>query len=96
MLTAAVVRDARIRAAFEVIGWINLSQAPNLKALQARLYHQLSSGKEMTKSGTNSVENGVDELQKVVAKRLVLIVLDGRSLTIAHPKCNRVMILRAL
>ena len=38
MLTAAVVRDEKVRAAFSLIGWINLSQQPNLKRLQARLF----------------------------------------------------------
>jgi hypothetical protein len=36
MLTAAVVRDERIRAAFELIGWVNLSQQPDLLRLQQR------------------------------------------------------------
>ena len=36
MLTAAVVREDCIRAAFELIGWVNLSQQPDLLRLQQR------------------------------------------------------------
>ena len=41
MLTAAVVRDERVRRAFDKIAWINLSQQPDLLQLQKRLYQQL-------------------------------------------------------
>ena len=76
MLTAAVVRDQRVRAAFSVIGWANLSQLPDLIGLQGRLYQQLADNQEMPKAGAKSVESGVVELQKAVAKRTVLIVCD--------------------
>jgi hypothetical protein len=36
LLTAAVVREERIRAAFKLIGWVNLSQQPDLLRLQQR------------------------------------------------------------
>jgi hypothetical protein len=41
MLTAAVVRDERVRGAFERIAWIGMSQQPELLQLQRSLYNQL-------------------------------------------------------
>ena len=79
MLTAAVVRDERVRGAFEVIGWVGLSQAPDLKALQSRLFEQLTDGNKMPKKA-DSIELQTGQLQKVASKRLVLIVLDGKLL----------------
>ena len=76
MLTAAVVRDAKIRAAFSAICWLNLSQLPDLIGLQGRLYQQLADNQKMPKAGAESVESGVVELRKVAAKRTVLIVCD--------------------
>ena len=76
MLTACVVRDERIRAAFEVIGWVTMSQVPDLLQLQGRLFQQLADNKEMPKAGSKSIASGTTELQKIASHRTVLIVCD--------------------
>ena len=75
MLTAAVVRDERVRQAFPTICWINMSQQPDLLILQQRLYEQVSGG-ESIPSSAKSVENQVAELQKLCLSKTLLIVLD--------------------
>ena len=77
MLTSAVVRDIRVRAAFEVIGWVNLSQQPDLLELQRRLYQQLSLEKEgMPTKSKESVEMQAAALKEAATGKVVLIVLD--------------------
>jgi hypothetical protein len=76
MLTAAVVRDERVRGAFECIAWIGMSQQPELVQLQAKLYQQLHpENKEMPKHA-NSIGAQRRELVNTCAKRAVLICLD--------------------
>jgi hypothetical protein len=76
MLTAAVVRDERVRGAFECIAWIGMSQQPELLQLQAKLYQQLHpENKEMPKHA-NSIGAQRRELVNTCAKRAVLICLD--------------------
>ena len=77
MLTSAVVRDIRVRAAFEVIGWVNLSQQPDLLELQRRLYQQLRLEKEsMPTKSKESVEMQAAALKEAATGKVVLIVLD--------------------
>ena len=75
MLTAAVVRDERIRTAFQVVGWVNLSQTPNLVALQQLLFKQLT-GEKIPAKETGSVTLQVNALKRAVAGKLALIVCD--------------------
>ena len=79
MLTAAVVRDARVREAFQLIAWLNMSQKPDLMQLQQRLYSQLSDNKTMPSQVAESVEGQLTELARTCAKHVVLITLDGAS-----------------
>jgi hypothetical protein len=76
MLTAAVVRDERIRGAFESIAWIGMSQQPELLQLQAKLYQQLHPQNDKMPSKADSMEASVRELTKLAASRVVLICLD--------------------
>jgi hypothetical protein len=76
MLTSAVIRDARIRNAFQLIAWLNMSQKPDLLQLQQTLYAQLS-GSKMPSKAHDSVELQLRELRLVCAERVVLITLDG-------------------
>ena len=77
MITAAVVRDERIRGAFTVIAWINLSQQPDIMSLQLRLYEQLSKKNEsIPTKHQNSAEHQLDALQKVAIGQTALIILD--------------------
>ena len=78
MLTAAVVRDARVRESFQVIAWLNMSQKPDLLQLQQTLYAQLS-GSKMSSKAHDSIELQLRELRAVCAKHVVLITLDGAS-----------------
>ena len=75
MLTAAVVRDERVRAAFQVVGWVNLSQTPNLVALQQHLYEQLT-GKKIPAQETGSVRLQVNALKRAAAGKVALVVCD--------------------
>ena len=50
----------------------------SLSLMWCRLYRQLSHDK-MPDNATDTVESQVEELQKVAAKRLILVVLDGGS-----------------
>ena len=63
MLTAAVVRDKRVRGAFENIAWIGMSQQPDLLQLQRLLYHQLHSENDKMPSKADSVESQLTELR---------------------------------
>jgi hypothetical protein len=63
MLTAAVVRDERVRGAFENIAWIGMSQQPDLLQLQRLLYHQLHSENDKMPSKADSVESQLTELR---------------------------------
>ena len=77
MLTAAVVRDARVREAFQVIAWLNMSQKPDLLQLQQRLYAQLSDNKKIPSQVAESAEGQLTELTRICAERIILITLDG-------------------
>ena len=76
LCTFAVIRDARVREAFQVIAWLNMSQKPDLLQLQQTLYAQLS-GSKISSKAHDSVELQLRELRVVCAKRVVLITLDG-------------------
>jgi hypothetical protein len=78
MLTAAVIRDARVREAFQVIAWLNMSQKPDLLQLQQTLFAQLS-GSKISSKAHDSVELQLRELRAVCVKSVVLITLDGAS-----------------
>ena len=56
---------------------LNLSQEPELLRLQSRCYEMLTFGEEMP-AKAKSVERQLEELQKVAAGKLCLVVLDGR------------------
>jgi hypothetical protein len=66
MLTAAVVRDERIRGAFESIAWIGMSQQPELLQLQGRLYQQLHPQNEVMPSKATSLDARIRELGTVL------------------------------
>ena len=75
MLTVAVVRDERVRGAFERIAWIGMSQQPDLLQLQRVLYHQLHpENEEMPKR--DLVESQLTELSKLCSKRVLLVCID--------------------
>ena len=75
MLTAAVVRDERVRGAFECIAWIGMSQQPELLQLQRILYLQLHpQHEEMPKRDLEEAQR--IDLTKLVLNRRVLICLD--------------------
>ena len=76
MITAAVVRDERIREAFTVIGWINLSQQPDIMSLQLRLYQQLSKNESMPTKQQSSPEQQLEALRKVAIGQTALVILD--------------------
>jgi hypothetical protein len=76
MLTAAVVRDERVRGAFESIAWIGMSQQPELLQLQAKLYQQLHPENEMMPSKAISEEARLRELVGLCSKHVCLICLD--------------------
>lgn len=89
MLTAAVIRDARVRNAFQVIAWLNMSQKPDLLQLQQTLYAQLS-GSKMSSKAHDSIELQLRELRTVCAKHVVLITLDGSS-CVEEVTCNELL-----
>jgi len=76
MLTGAVVRDERVRGAFERIAWIGMSQQPELLQLQAKLYQQLHPQNEEMPSKAISLDASLRELTSLVSKRVVLVCLD--------------------
>jgi hypothetical protein len=65
MLTAAVVRDERVRGAFESIAWIGMSQQPELLQLQRTLYYQLHPDNEKMPSKADVVGSQLVELRCV-------------------------------
>ena len=79
MLTAAVIRDDRVREAFQVIAWLNMSQKPDLLSLQKRLYQQIHPNNEELPKKAKTIEASVEELLVICAKRVILITLDGAS-----------------
>ena len=76
MLTAAVVRDERVRGAFECIAWVGMSQQPDLLQLQAKLYQQLHPENKEVPKHANSTEARLREISELVLKRTVLLCLD--------------------
>ena len=76
MLTAAVIRDERVRGAFESIAWIGMSQQPELLQLQANLYQQLHPDNDKMPSKAVSMGAQLRELKTLCSKRVVLICLD--------------------
>jgi hypothetical protein len=76
MLTAAVVRDERVRGAFECIAWIGMSQQPDLLQLQRTLYYQLHPDNESMPSKADSVGQQLIETSRLCSKRVVLVCLD--------------------
>ena len=87
MLTAAVVRDERIRAAFEVIVWINMSQEPDLLQLQQFAYSQLTDGSSLPQKSRETTKTQLMQLEKKAKERVVLLVLDGKDFTIVWMLC---------
>ena len=81
MLTAAVVRDEKIRAAFEVIVWINMSQEPDLLQLQQLAYSQLTGGDSLPQKSRETTKTQLMQLEKKAKGRVVLLVLDGNYFT---------------
>ena len=80
MLTAAVVRHEQVRAAFEVIVWINMSQEPDLLQLQQFAYSQLTGGSSVPQKSRESNQTQLMQLEKKAKGRVVLLVLDGMYL----------------
>jgi hypothetical protein len=76
MLTAAVVRDERVRGAFECIAWVGMSQQPDLLQLQAKLYQQSHPENKEVPKHANSTEARLREISKLVLKRTVLLCID--------------------
>ena len=80
MLTAAVIRHDKVRAAFELIGWINMSQQPDILQLQQRLYQQLNNKDSMPTKLSTSIEQQGEALKTSATGKAVLVVLDGKLL----------------
>ena len=78
MLTAAVIRDNRVRAVFELIGWISMSQQPDILRLQQRLYQQFTGEESMPGKLSTSIELQAGVLKKAAVGKVVLVVLDGK------------------
>lgn len=76
VLTAAVVRDERVRGAFESIAWIGMSQQPDLLQLQEKLYQQLHPENKKMPSKADSMDARLRELRKNCFDRVLLICLD--------------------
>jgi hypothetical protein len=76
MLTAAVVRDERVRGAFESIAWIGMSQQPDLLQLQSNLYQQLHPENKKMPSDADSMGSKLRELRKNCVNRVLLVCLD--------------------
>jgi hypothetical protein len=76
MLTAAVVRDERVRGAFERIAWIGMSQQPELLQIQRTLFHQLHPDNNKMPTKADSIGSQLTELVKLCSGRILLIVLD--------------------
>ena len=77
MLAAAVVREETVRSAFEMIGWVNLSQAPDLSGLQGRLYQQLTLEKRgMPDACTESIQMQRAALKEIALQKRILVVCD--------------------
>ena len=60
---------------------LNLSQAPDLMALQQRLYVQLSDNESMPTKHQDSSEQQLGALRKAASGRVVLLCLDGEKRT---------------
>ena len=88
MLTAAVVRHEQVRAAFEVIVWINLSQEPDLLQLQQLAYSQLTGGDSLPQKSRETTKTQLMQLEKKAKGRVVLLVLDGNYFTIVWVLCE--------
>jgi hypothetical protein len=76
MLTAAVVRDERVRGAFERIAWIGMSQQPDLLQLQRILYHQLHPDNEKMPTKADSLGSQLIELRKICLHHVILLCID--------------------
>ena len=77
MLAAAVVRDEKVRSAFEIVGWVNLSQAPDLSRLQGRLYQQLTLEKSaMPDACKASIQMQGAALKEIALQKRILVVCD--------------------
>ena len=77
MLAAAVVRDEKVRSAFEIVGWVNLSQQPDLSRLQGRLYQQLTLEKSaMPGPCKASIQMQGAALKELALQKRILVVCD--------------------
>jgi hypothetical protein len=77
-LTVACVRDAKVRRHFERIGFIAVSQKPNMAAIMAKLFAQLSQA-ALAGSVVGNVDLSFQELQGYATGRVLLVVLDDVS-----------------
>ena len=75
MTGAAIVRDEAVRAQFTAIIWLPLGATPVLSKLQ-NLCHMQCTGKEL--SAELSSEEKKEALQQAMAKKRVLLCLDGK------------------
>ena len=70
---AAKDTEASVEAAEEVRqNWCSFNHC-----FACRLYSQLLDNEKMPDNATDTVQNQIQELRKVAAKRLILVVLDG-------------------
>jgi tetratricopeptide (TPR) repeat protein len=74
-IAAAVVRDSKIREAFDRIGWVSVGQTPDVMELQRALYQQLA-GKMMAVKAGATAEAQLKELQAACVGKRFFIVID--------------------
>ena len=75
LLTAAVVRDERVRAFFSHVVWLALSQQPDISDLQQRGFTQLT-GKTIPQEARETTETQRLQLKTAAKGRCLLLVLD--------------------
>jgi hypothetical protein len=83
MLAAAVVRDERILGYFQAVGWLSLSQQPEILILQQTLYIQLNNNERMPEKAADSVDASCAVLTQACLGRTLLV-----SSFFAHPSPN--------
>ena len=55
-----------------------MSQQPDIRQLQQRLYQQLTDDSSMPAKSSKSIEQQAGALKKAAAGKVVLVVLDGK------------------
>ena len=84
-MTAAAVRDPRVRKHFDRIGWASVSQAPSVVDIMASLFAQLSQT-TLPESAASSAHLSFRALQRIAKGSTWLVVLDDVSRTRIHTR----------